>query len=86
MSSARGDDTKDLKPDILRLIPQKYLLGPANESGEKSIWSTIGSGAEHSKDTRGFTNNITARLLCPVSHLQAFDANPAEFVLAIDID
>lgn len=85
MNSARGDDTKDLKPAILELIPQKYLLGPANESGEKSIWGTISSSAGHSKNTRGFTNNITARLLCPVDHLRAFDTNPAEFVFTIGV-
>lgn len=73
---------KDLKPVILKLIPQKYLSGPVNDVGEKSIWSSIWAGAKHSKTTRGFTNNITARLLCPIDHLQAFDANPLAFVFS----
>ena len=82
MNAAQGDDTKDLKPVILELIPQKYLLGPVNEVGEKSIWNSIRANTKHLKLTRGFTNNITARLLCPIDHLQAFDADLSEFVLS----
>ncbi|KAF9647353.1 hypothetical protein BDM02DRAFT_3261766 [Thelephora ganbajun] len=80
INAARGDDTKDLKPVILELIPQKYLSGPVNEHGEKSIWNSIRASTKHSKVTRGFTNNITARLLCPADHLRAFDANPSETI------
>ena len=82
MNAAQGDDTKDLKPVILELISQKYLLGLVNEVGEKSIWNSTRANTKHLKLTHGFTNNITARLLCPIDHLQAFDADPSEFVLS----
>lgn len=82
MNAAQGDDTKDLKLVILKLIPQKYLLGPVNKFGEKSIWNSIRANTKHLKLTHGFTNNITTRLLCPIDHLRAFDADPSEFVLS----
>lgn len=65
------------------MIPQKYLSGPMNEHGEKCIWNSVGTSAKTEKWARGFANKITARLLCPIDYLQAFDTNPAEFVLLL---
>lgn len=48
-----------------------------NELGQKSIRSSINIVSE--KGGRGFANKITARLLCLIGHLEAFDANPTEF-------
>lgn len=83
INSARGDDTKDLKPAILDLIPQKYLSGPANEDGEKSIWSLVPTNARTEKGLRGFANRITGRLLCPIDYVRDFDADPNEFVFSL---
>jgi hypothetical protein len=83
INSSRGDDTKDLKPVILDLIPQRYLSEPTNEHGEKSVWNSVSTSARTEKWPRGFANKITARLLCPIDYLHAFDANPAEFVLSL---
>ncbi|KAF9778158.1 hypothetical protein BJ322DRAFT_1025249 [Thelephora terrestris] len=83
INSSRGDDTKDLKPVILDLIPQRYLSGPTNEHGEKCIWNSVSTSAKNEKGARGFTNKVTACLLCPIDYLQAFDANPTEFVFSL---
>jgi hypothetical protein len=71
-----------LKPAILDLIPKECLPGRAGERRQGTIWDSISPSAKHKKATRGFANNITARLLCPTDHLRAFDANPLEYVLS----
>ena len=65
------------------MIPQRYLSEPTNEYGEKSIWNSVSTSARTEKWPRGFANKITARLLCPIDYLHAFDANPAESVLSL---
>ena len=82
INAARGDDTKDLKPAILELIPQRYLSGPTNELGEKNISNSIRPDAKLRKAARGFTNKVTARPPRPIDQIQAFDANPVESVLS----
>jgi hypothetical protein len=69
---ARSDDTHGLREAVLglvRMVVEKRILTPPIDMGSSK------------SATRGFKHPDLGRLLCPINHLQAFDANPEMQVL-----
>jgi hypothetical protein len=67
-----------MKVDILKLIPEKYLLDTGAEGVIRKVAALyIGNPApESSKIWRGFNNGITAWLLCPAKYIEQFKRDP----------
>ncbi|KAG1744234.1 hypothetical protein EDB19DRAFT_1632827, partial [Suillus lakei] len=65
-SDARSDDTGSLMQEGLEYM----LLDPESSSFNPPLLK------KHGKACRGWNHPQTARLLCPVQHLEEFDADP----------
>jgi len=71
-----------MKRDVINLIPQEYL---PSLSGDGSLQNVASAHIEYRnpdmhKAWRGFDNPITARLLCPVNHLEKMKVDPEGYV------
>lgn len=76
----KQSDTKGIKFNIITLIPRKYL--PLDRDGNATVnaYQHIRVvNPDSTKTWRGWGNTITARLLCPISYIDQFDADPDEY-------
>lgn len=82
-NGAKDADTKNMKAEILDLIPEMYLPTLENEdaSVRRVATSYVDPGAEGLKEWRGFNHVLTARLLCPKIHIERFKRDPKQYVM-----
>lgn len=77
-NGGKDSDCKDIKRQIIHLIPPEYLPN----SGDNGPLQNVPSAhikfrnPEMHKAWRGFDNPITTRLLCPVNYLEMMKADP----------
>jgi len=65
-----------MKRDIINLIPSEYLPGPGCSGSLQGVCRN----PDMYKAWRGFDNPTTARLLCPVNHLERMKGDPEGYV------
>ena len=79
--NAKQSDTKNIKHAIVTLIPSRYF--PRDRDGNTAAnahrYINVKDPGKM-KSWRGWNNQITSRLLCPIDYTNQFDANPDEYV------
>jgi len=72
-----------MKREIINLIPSVYLPNSGNNGPLQNVPSAYieSRNADMHKAWRGFDNPITARLLCPVNHLEKMKADPEGYTV-----
>jgi hypothetical protein len=73
----RETDTKNLKLQILNMMPEEYLpdIGVAGVKKVASAYVPV-NHPEESKYWRGFNNVVTTRALCPARYLERYKGDP----------
>ena len=81
-NGGKDTDSKNMKRDVINLIPQEYLPGSGGGGSLQNVPSAhIGyRNPDMHKAWRGFDNSITSRLLCPVNHLEKMKVDPEGYV------
>lgn len=82
-NGAKDSDTKNMKTEILKLIPEMYLPDTGAEGIIKKVAAAYFRDDPHpetSKIWRGLNNPITTRLLCPAKYIEQLKKDPEGYV------
>ena len=77
-NGGKDSDSKNMKRDVLELIPKEYLPNPGGDGLLQNVprAHTSFQNPEMHKTWRGFENPLTSRLLCPVNYLRRMKEDP----------